>query len=150
MTNNRFSPGMLTAAVMTSLVAFAMTARADVQAAEGWSRATVPGVSTAAGYVVLTNKGDNPRKLLRISSPLAESIMLHQSSVDAKGMARMWPVAKLELAPGQSIRFEPNGRHMMFMGITKPFAVGAQVPLMLLFEDEEEITVMLTVRPLVP
>jgi copper(I)-binding protein len=77
-------------------------------------------------------------------------VMLHQSSVDASGVAHMWPVASLELRPGESVRFEPGGRQVMFTGLTKPLRVGTPVPLTLEFDGgEKAVTVLLEVRPLV-
>jgi copper(I)-binding protein len=125
------------------------TAAAEVVASEAWTRATAPGAA-AVGYLVLTNKGDEDAKLLKIVSPVCDKIMIHRSTIDENGVARMWPVAKLEIAPGESVRFTPNGLHLMFMGLTKPFAVGEKVPLQLTFEGEPEMTVMFQVQPLVP
>jgi hypothetical protein len=59
-------------------------------------------------------------------------------------------VGELSLKPGETFRFDPNGFHVMFLGIKAPFVPGTKVPLSLLFEDETEVTVMLEVRPLVP
>ncbi|MEO6185463.1 MAG: copper chaperone PCu(A)C [Steroidobacteraceae bacterium] len=127
----------------------AAPAMADVVASEAWSRATVPGAKTGAGYLVLTNTGDKPRKLLRITSPACDTVTLHLSSIDSQGVAHMWPVAKLEIAPGEVVRFVPNGLHVMFNDLTAPFEVGKSVPLSLRFEDDErDMVVQLEVRPL--
>lgn len=125
-------------------------ARADILASEGWSRATPPGTTTAVGYLVVTNTSGESRSLMRIVSPVSDRVMIHRSSIDHNGVARMWPVGQLELKPGEAFRFDPNGFHVMFLGIKAPFVTGAKVPLSLLFEDEKEVTVMLEVRPLVP
>lgn len=126
-----------------------MPAVADIVATEGWSRATVPGTKVAAGYLVLTNTGDRERALLRIESPLCDIVRIHISSVDNQGVARMWPVGKLELQPGETLRFTPNGLHVMLDDIKAPFKVGDKVPLKLQFDGgEPEITVLLEVRAL--
>lgn len=132
-------------------LAAAMPASADVVASEGWARATTPGAKTAAAYLVLTNNGPETRKLLKIVSPVSDEVSLHQTSVDAQGMSRMWPLAVLEIAPGQTVKFEPAGKHVMFSGLQKPFVVGQKVPLQLRFDGgQPEFTVQLEVRPLVP
>jgi periplasmic copper chaperone A len=138
--------------VLAALAAFlAMPAMADVSATEGWARATVPGTKVAAAYFVLTNNGDKERALLRIASPLCDMVRIHISSVDNQGVARMWPVGKLELQPGETVRFQPNGLHVMLEGITAPFVAGQKIPLKLQFDGgEPELTVELEVRPLVP
>lgn len=132
------------------LAVMSVGARADIVASGGWSRATVPGATTAVGYLELTNTGTEARDLLKITSPLCDKVMLHRSSVDSQGVARMWPVGSLSIKPGETIRFEPNGLHVMFMELSKPFVAGTKAPLQLQFEDEPEITVLLDVQPLVP
>jgi periplasmic copper chaperone A len=127
----------------------ASPAAAEVVASEAWTRATAPGAA-GVGYLVLTNKGDEEAKLLKIVSPVCDKIMIHRSTIDNEGVARMWPVASLRIAPGESLRFEPNGLHVMFMDLKSPFKVGQKVPLQLTFEGEREFTVMLEVKPLVP
>jgi copper(I)-binding protein len=131
-------------------LACSLPAAAQVVASEGWARATPPGARTAAAYLVLTNKGTESRSLLKIVSPISDRVTLHQTSVDAQGVSRMWPLAKLEIEPGQSVSFEPGGRHVMFDDIKAPFVAGQKVRLALTFEDEPEQIVELEVRPLVP
>jgi len=126
-------------------------ANADVLATEAWSRATPPGATTAVGYMLLTNTSGEERKLLKIVSPVCDMVTLHRSSVDSQGVSHMWPVGSLKIDAGATVRFEPNGLHVMFTGIKAPFQVGTRVPLVLRFEgDDQDITVQLEVRPLVP
>jgi copper(I)-binding protein len=140
--------GMKVLAVATGLLSGA-PAMAEVVGTDAWTRATAPGAA-GVGYLVLTNKGSDTAKLIKIVSPVCDRIMIHRSSIDENGIARMWAVGKLEIAPGESVRFAPNGLHVMFMEMKAPFRVGQQVPLQLTFEGEPEITVMLEVKPLVP
>jgi periplasmic copper chaperone A len=150
MKNTKLLAGLRRAAFLALALLAAPLARADIVAGEGWSRATPPLATTGVGYLVLTNTGTESRSLLRIISPVSDRVMIHRSSVDYNGVARMWPVGELTLKAGETLRFDPNGFHVMFMDIKTPFAVGTKVPLSLLFEDEKEVTVMLEVRPLVP
>jgi periplasmic copper chaperone A len=142
---------MMAVLAATAALAVVTPAAADVVASEGWARATTPGARTGAGYLVLTNNGPETRKLLKIVSPASDEVSLHQSSVDAQGMSRMWPLAVLELAPGQTVKFEPSGKHVMFTGLQKAFVAGQTIPLQLRFDGgQPEFTVQLEVRPLVP
>lgn len=147
-------PRVFAWALALPLVAALAPVHADVVASDAWSRATVPGATTAAGYMVLTNTGSDERKLLKITSPVCDTVSLHRSSVNSEGRARMWPVGSLEIRAGETVRFDPNGLHVMFTGIQAPFKVGDTIPLMLTFEGDQkqiaEITVQFEVRPLVP
>jgi copper(I)-binding protein len=138
------------ALVMLAAV-LAQPALADVVGSEGWSRATPPGAKEAVGYLVLKNNGDEERKLLKITTSISDEVRIHRSSISSEGVAQMWPVGFLRLEPGESLRFEPNGYHIMFSGLKKPLKAGDKVPLLLQFDGfEKAFTVILEVRPLVP
>jgi len=139
------------ALLATILALVAVPALAEVVGSEGWSRATPPGATEAVGYLVLTNTGEEARKLLKITSTAADTVSIHRSSVDSQGVARMWPVGSLNLAPGETLRFEPNGLHMMFSALKQPLKAGDKLPLTMQFDGfDKPFTVMLEVKPLVP
>jgi periplasmic copper chaperone A len=123
---------------------------ADVAASEGWARASVPGAKTGVGYLVLTNKGEEVAKLIALTTTVCDRLMIHRSTVDAQGVARMWPVAKLEIEPGETVRFDPNGLHLMFDDLKVPLVAGQKVPVRMVFDGLPQVTVQLEVRPLVP
>jgi copper(I)-binding protein len=126
-------------------------ASAAVEASDGESRETVPGATVGVGYFTVRNTGTERRTLLKIVTPYAERVELHQSSVDAQGIAHMWPMASLELKPGEVVRFTPNGKHLMLFGLTEPLRVGMKIPLTMQFDrTDPPVTVMLVVQPLVP
>lgn len=126
-------------------------AAAEIVAEEGWARATPPGAKEGAGYVTLRNTGSETRNLLRLTSTVSDDLSLHLSSVDANGVAHMWPLAKLELKAGEQVRFEPGARHIMFSDLKGPLVAGTRVPVTFQFDHgEPPLTVQLEVRPLVP
>lgn len=123
-------------------------AMADVVGSEGWSRATPPGAKEAVGYLVLTNKGDEERSLLKITSTIGD-VSIHRSTVNSQGVAQMWPVGFVKIPAGESMRFEPNGYHVMFKDLSKPLKAGDKIPLTLQFDGHEQaFTVMLEVKAL--
>lgn len=138
------------AALAVLLIAGCLTAaQAQVQVSDGWSRETVTGTTVGVGYMTLINVGAGERKLLKITTPLADSVQLHQSSIDAQGVAHMWPMASLELKAGETVRFTPNGRHLMLVGLKEPLRVGMDVPVTMIFDrSDPPVTVHLIVRAL--
>ena len=82
---------------------------AEIQVAEGWSRETVPGATSGAGYFVITNTGDAERTLMRLTSTVSDSVMMHVSSVDAQVSRACGGLAAVQ--PCETVRFEPTGRH---------------------------------------
>lgn len=138
------------AMIAAAALLLSLPAAADIVAVDGWARATVPGVKEGAGYVTLRNTGTEARSLLRLTTPICDELSLHLSSVDSNGVAHMWPIGKLELKPGETMQFEPNGRHMMFRGLTSPLVAGKTVAVTFEFENERPLTVQLDIKPLVP
>lgn len=128
-------------------LAVSCPAVADVVASEGWVEASAPGDVNGKAYLVLTNRGDEELKLLRIASPASQIITLHVDSFDPEGKPRVWPMGSLTLAPGQSVRFEPGVRHLRLRDLSKPLTVGARVPVLIQFDGgQEPFTVELEVR----
>lgn len=68
----------------------------------------------AAGYLALTNNTRNPVTITRVASPQYESVAMHETVIE-DGVARMRPLGDLTLAPGETVRFEPGGKHLMLM-----------------------------------
>jgi copper(I)-binding protein len=129
----------------------AVPAAAEVKASEGWARATTPGARVGAAYFVLTNTGEEQRKLLKITSPVSDNISVHRTSITPQGTARMWPMAVLAVEPGETLRLEQGGLHVMFNALKVPLVAGQKVPLTMKFDGgEAEFTLVLEVRPLVP
>ena len=114
--------------------------------AGAWSRATPPGAPTAVGYMTITNHGRQADRLISADSPAAGALSLHQMSMTG-GIMRMRPVAGgLEIAPGASVTLDPNGDHLMFEGLKRPFKSGEQVPAVLHFQHAGAVRVRFVVR----
>jgi periplasmic copper chaperone A len=110
------------------------------------------GATVAVGYFSVTNTGNEERELLKIASPVAESIFLRQRSTDAQGVDREWPIASLRLRPHQTVRFAPeNGRHLVLERLSRPLHSGMRIPITLQFNgDDPAVTVMMTVAKAPP
>ncbi len=121
---------------------------AGIEITEAWSRATPPGATTGAGYFTVTNHGPHEDRLIGVGSPIAAGVELHESSVDANGMAHMRPLESVPLPVGDEVRFEPEGKHLMFVDLRQPLAADERVPITLRFEHAPAQTIQLAVQPL--
>lgn len=74
-----------------------------------------PGAPMAAGYFELVNPGPTALVLEALESTAFESVEMHET-VDENGVSRMRPLANATVAPGETLRFEPGGMHLMLMG----------------------------------
>jgi len=88
----------------------------------------VPKVSRmGAIYLDLTNIGSETILLKGVTTDIAYHSMIHRT-VDSDGVAKMKHMDELSIKPKQMVKFEPNGIHIMLMGLdhdelTSPFEV---------------------------
>jgi copper(I)-binding protein len=110
-----------------------------------WTRPAQAGMN-GVGYLTLVNVGGKPVKLLRVESPVARSVTVHQTS-QAGGVSSMRPVTDgLTIPPGGTVAFAPGGYHLMLMGLTRGQALGGKVPLTLVFDAGRRIRIELSVE----
>jgi copper(I)-binding protein len=119
---------------------------ASLKVLEAWVRQT-PGTDTAAAYLTLRNEGTRPVDIVALHSPIARSIMIHETTLEG-GMSRMRPAGALRVLPGQTVKLEPGGLHVMIDGLTQPLTIGQSVLLVLALSDGSSVRASAQVRPL--
>lgn len=107
--------------------------------------ATAESARAAAGYLTITNAGDEPDRLVGIRTDLPRA-EVHATQMQ-DGVARMVPVDAVEIPPGETVTLEPGGLHVMLMGLQGPLEEGGALPLTLVFERSGDIEVSLSVEP---
>lgn len=112
-----------------------------------WSRATPPGMTMGVGYFAVKNTGPKLDVLVGASSPRAQAVELHRT-VEEQGVARMRPVASVDIAPGATVVAAPGGLHLMLVGLDGPLVAGESVPVTLQFRDAGAVAIELRVQPL--
>lgn len=100
----------------------------------GQVRALVPGRDTTAGYFKLTNNTADTVMLTGATSPLARAIEIHESYTSGE-FVRMRPLKEVIIAPGETVTFEPGGKHLMIFGTKE---VPETFPLTLIFNNGEQ------------
>ena len=115
-------------------------------ATDAWVRVT-PGSDVAAAYLTLRNVSKKTVTVVGIDSSAASMAMIHETTVEG-GISRMRPHEQLVIPPGQTMKLEPEGLHIMLHGLSHPLAPGASVPLVLQLADGTSLQVVALVRPL--
>lgn len=122
--------------IATAAVAQEPTIRIDHAA----SHSMVPGAKVGDGYLVITNSGSEPDRLVAASSDRAKTVQLHQMTM-ANGIMTMRELkGGLAIPAGQTVTLEPN-YHLMFQNVENPFKQGETIRAVLSFEKAGEITV---------
>lgn len=118
----------------------------DLEITSGWARATLPGQKAAGAYLIISNAGTAADKLIGAASPSADKTEIHTMEI-VNDVMTMRPVeGGLEIPAGGSVELKPGGYHIMFMGISEPFAEGTAIPVELQFETAGDVALELPVR----
>jgi periplasmic copper chaperone A len=130
-----------------AVLALATLAHAEetLNVTDAWIRLAPPSAQQHAGYFTLTNSGSAARSLVAAESSAYAKVELHVSRI-ANGIATMEPVAALEIAPGQTVRFASGGLHLMLIGPKAPLQAGSMVPLTLVLGDGSKLATAAIVR----
>lgn len=110
-----------------------------------FTRAMLPNAPTAVGYMTITSSGQGSDVLIGAHSEAAKSVTLHSMNMDGD-MMKMAPVeGGISILPGESVKLESTGYHLMFEGIETPFAEGQCVEVTLEFEKGGPLPIVLSI-----
>ncbi len=99
--------------------------------------------SVSAAYLAIENTSEETFTLISASSPAADNVELHQTSMGAGDVMRMRPVENgISIEPGGQAIFEPGGQaifepagyHIMLSDLQNELVIGDAISLTLAFE----------------
>ena len=104
-----------------------------------WSRATPGGAKVGVGFLAIVNIGNEPDRLTAATSPIAERVEIHSTSMDG-GVMRMRKITSgLEVKAQEVTDFKPGGLHLMFIGLKRQIKKGDKLPVRLIFAKAGEV-----------
>ena len=113
-----------------------------------YARPTAPSQPTGGGYFSIANRGAGADRLVSAAAPsVARAVELHSMKMEGNVM-RMREVGSIDVAPGQSVKLEPGGLHLMLVGLKAPLVAGSAFPMTLTFEKAGRIEVEVKVEPI--
>lgn len=114
-----------------------------------WARATPKGATVTAGYMRITNRGEQPDRLLGGRSSIAGAFEIQEMTF-ADNVMRLRTLARgLDLVPGQTLDLKPGSPyHFIFAGLTRPLQPGDRVRATLWFERAGQIDIEYAVQPI--
>jgi len=132
-----------------ALLGLALPALAQTTVSDAWVRASVAHQQSTGAFMTLTASSDS--KLVGVASPIAKTVQVHEMTMNGDVMG-MKEVKAVELPAGKPVSLDPNGYHVMLMGLTQQVKEGEKVPLTLTVEDvqgaKETLNVQAEVRAL--
>jgi copper(I)-binding protein len=110
-----------------------------------FARATPPGARSGGVFLTVENTGSVADRLIRVSSPVARTVELHDMTLDG-GVMRMRAVSTVEIKPGDKLELKPGGYHAMLSGLKQPLKPGDRFLLTLTFQHAGAIELSVTVE----
>jgi copper(I)-binding protein len=112
-----------------------------------WSRATPPGASIGAGYLVIKNTGTVADRLIGGTSDASRTVEIHATTVKDGMMTMEHMAGGLLIEPGKSVTLTPGGSHIMFVDLHAPFKFGDTFRATLEFEKAGKVDVTFQIQP---
>ena len=109
-----------------------------------WSRPAAKG-HNAVVYLNIANKGAIEDKLVGASSPVAESVEIHRSTME-DGIHRKREVESIAVPAGGSATLAPGGYHIMLIDLKSMLMAEESFPVTFTFEKAGEITTTVSVQ----
>ncbi len=124
-----------------------VAAREGTAVVHPWAKGGVRAGGQLPMYVVLANTSVTPERLLSVTSPLAERVVMKRL-VREQGLVRPNELADLPLAPGSRLAFRPGERQITLIGARQRIEPGDRIPLTFVFERGGAMNVSLQVENL--
>jgi periplasmic copper chaperone A len=93
-----------------------------------------PSARSAAAYVVISNEGTEPDRLIGVEIEGVGMAMLHATVTDADGLTTMEHLDGVDLPAGAIVALEPGAMHIMLTGLNIVLSEGDRVKGVLIFE----------------
>lgn len=119
-------------------------AKDSITVVDAWARTAAMG-SNGAVYMTLENNGEED-KLVRVTTDVAGSCELHESSMKPDGTMQMVPQEYILIPSKGSVTLKPGGLHIMLIEVTRDMKEGETLTVTLEFEKTDQLTVTVPVQ----
>jgi periplasmic copper chaperone A len=115
-----------------------------IEISEAWTRPAQQDENGAI-YFLLQNHSGDADELLGITSDVAETVEIHESSMEGDVM-QMRQVASIPIDANENVEFEPGGYHVMLVKLKRDLKPGEEIQVTLQFKNHEAITLSVSVQ----
>jgi len=96
--------------------------------------APLPGAKAGVAYMTIANNSDEPIAITNARSPQFERVEMHETII-TDGVSRMRSLDTVVIPGGESVAFEPGGKHLMLIGMGPDTGTGSSVTIELMYSD---------------
>ncbi len=134
-------------AMFLCIHSWAAESTSSIMISGAYARETVPGQEVGAVYMTIENKGDQPERLVRASSPIADDVMLHSTRM-AQGMSSMQHMPTIEIPAHGKVELKPGSYHLMLDNLHQPLKAGDSIAVNLDFRHAGTMHLQVPVKAL--
>ncbi len=122
------------------------------EASHGDHTMATPGASVSMGafYFTVKNTGDEPDRLVKIESDIAETIEIHNVEMKDGAMSMVPQHDGVEIPAGEELVLEPGSYHVMLIGIIRSLVDGEEFTATLHFEQAGEVEITVPIYAVEP
>lgn len=126
--------GALAATPLAAHHAGEVVVQGDIAAGHGWAYENTEMAHAVEVYFTVTNTGDEADRLTAASVDFAERTEIQAQVLGEDGVLKTRSIDALEVAPGQTLAFQPGGMRLVLMSVQRQFDHGQHFDLTLAFE----------------
>jgi periplasmic copper chaperone A len=115
-------------------------AAGDLYVSHAWTYEVAAMAHAVDVYLTIDNEGEAPDRLIAAAVDFADEVEI-QAPVVEDGVLKTATVQAVEIAPGQTLTFQPGGIHLVLQSVQRAFEHGQHFDLALTFEKGGTIEV---------
>jgi len=112
---------------------------------QGYVKTPVPGKDLTAAYAQITNRSARQICLAEFVADFAQTVEVHATE-QRSDRVRMQRLDQLCIAPSETIRLAPGGKHFMLFGVAGVAAPGEQMDIVLIDTNQQRYPASFDVR----
>lgn len=118
-----------------------IVAAGDIRVSHAWTEETAAMAHAVEVYLTVENVGEAADRLVAARTDFSQDGVFQATVLDADGSVVVREVAAVQVAPGQSITFQPGGIHIVLNDVKRHLVAGEHFDLTLEFETAGTLTV---------
>ena len=113
----------------------------DIVIGHPWARQSPMGADVAAGYMTITNNGEEEDRLVKATASISPTVQLHEMKMEGDVMKMTEVPGGIVIPPGSTVELKPKSLHIMFMGLKAPVKEGEAITGTLTFEKAGSVDI---------
>ena len=106
-----------------------------------WSRQSPMSASVAAGFLTITNNGQQDDRLVKASSDISPVVQIHDMTMEGDVMKMVELPDGIVIPAGATVKLKPKSLHIMFMDVKQQPGEGTSFTGTLTFEKAGTVTI---------